>query len=287
MALRFLVIEGNDATGRGNRQRVYGMTPAESYSAVLNILEPEAICDIAQPADEGANLPDAAGVSGYDGVFLTGSGLYIGDGGPAVSRQIELMREVYRSGTPAFGSCWGLQIGATAAGGTVIKNPVMREIGFARKIRVSEQGARHPLLEGRPMVFDAPAVHLDIVSALPSDCTVLAFNDLTPVQAAEIHHEGGTFWGVQYHPEFCLAELASILVNMAPIMADEGFFRTSEEHSRYVGDLYALHEDRGRVDLAWRFGLDEQVLDDDLRLIELRNFIKARVKPTKSARGRA
>lgn len=287
MTLRFLVIEGNDATGRNNRKRSYGMTPAQSYSAALNTLEPEAICDIAQPADEGSNLPDAAGLESYDGVFLTGSALYINDGGPAIARQIDLMREVYRSGTPSFGSCWGLQIGATAAGGTVIQNPLKREIGFARKIMVNDQGASHPLLEGRPRVFDAPAVHLDIVSVPPADCMILASNDLTPVQAAEIHHEGGTFWGVQYHPEFCLAELAAILSNLATTMADEGFFLTEEEHTRYVADLNSLHQDRSRADLAWRFGLDDQVLDDACRLTELRNFIKMRVKPVKSARGRA
>jgi GMP synthase (glutamine-hydrolysing) len=136
-------------------------------------------------------------------------------------------------------------------------------------------------------VFDAPAVHLDIVGTLPADCTVLASNDLTPVQAAEIRHDGGVFWGVQYHPEFSLAELASILGNLGTIMHEEGFFRTEEEHARYVSDLYALHEDRGRMDLAWRFGLDRQVLDTDTRLTEIRNFINLRVKPAKSARGRA
>jgi GMP synthase (glutamine-hydrolysing) len=41
------------------------------------------------------------------------------------------------------------------------------------------------------------------------------------------------------------------------------------------------------MDLAWRFGLDKQVLDTDKRLTEIRNFITSRVKPMKSARGRA
>jgi hypothetical protein len=75
--------------------------------------------------------------------------------------------------------------------------------------------------------------------------------------------------------------------NLGTIMHEEGFFRTEEEHARYVADLYALHEDRGRMDLAWRFGLDRQVLDTDTRLTEIRNFINLRVKPAKSARGRA
>ena len=35
----------------------------------------------------------------------------------AVTRQIELMRAVYAAGVPCFGSCWGIQVGAAAAGG--------------------------------------------------------------------------------------------------------------------------------------------------------------------------
>ncbi len=60
----------------------------------------------------------------------------------------------------------------------------------------------HPLLEGRPLAFDAPAIHLDAIAELPGQATVLASNEMAPVQAAEIRHEGGLFWGVQYHPDF-------------------------------------------------------------------------------------
>ena len=35
--------------------------PSESYAAVLQDIEPDAVCDLAFPADEGANLPDAVG----------------------------------------------------------------------------------------------------------------------------------------------------------------------------------------------------------------------------------
>ncbi len=44
-----------------------------------------AIVDICYPADPGANLPDGAASEGYDGIAITGSGLHIYDGGPAIS----------------------------------------------------------------------------------------------------------------------------------------------------------------------------------------------------------
>jgi GMP synthase (glutamine-hydrolysing) len=48
-----------------------------------------------------------------------------------------------------------------------------------------------------------------------------------------------------------------------------------------------MGEDASRFDLAWKHGLDAEILDEDRRLTEIRNFITHYVKPTKSARGRA
>jgi GMP synthase (glutamine-hydrolysing) len=287
MGLRFLVVEGNTREGREGHRVAYGLTPSQSYAAVLNHLAPDALCDIALPADEGANLPDAAGLASYDGIFLTGSALHAYHVEPAVTRQVELAREAFRSRTPVFGSCWGLQMGALAAGGDVAVNAAGREVGFARRIVPNEAGRAHPLLAGRPGAFDAPAIHLDVVSALPGEVTVLASNALTPIQAAEIRHEGGVMWGVQYHPEFSLAELAVILGRRAHFLIREGFFAGEEDHARYVEDLRALHEAPSRRDLPWRHGLDEEVLETGRRLTELRNFIAHQVRPEASRRGRA
>ncbi len=59
----------------------------------------------------------------YDGVAFTGSSLDVFDDIPEVTRQIELARAVFATGTPLFGSCWGLQVMSVAAGGTVCRNP--------------------------------------------------------------------------------------------------------------------------------------------------------------------
>jgi GMP synthase (glutamine-hydrolysing) len=287
MALRLLVVEGNTREARLAHKAAYGLMPSESYAATLQAIEPQALCDLAFPADEGANLPDPAGLASYDGVVLTGSALNLYDRTPPILRQIELMRAVYASGTPAFGSCWGIQIGAAAAGGDVAKSPLGSEIGFARRIAMTAAGQEHPLLAGRPAAYDAPAYHLDIVSAMPADCTVLAHNSLAAIQAAEIRHDGGTFWGVQYHPEFSLGELASILGRRMEALVRHGFCDSLEDASSYVADLAALDADPGRTSLAWRHGLDAEVLDPVRRTREIRNFLDHRVKLEKSARGRA
>jgi len=287
MSLKFLVVEGNTRETRERHKANYGRMPSESYAHVLQTIAEDAICDIAFPADEGANLPDSAGLEIYDGIVLTGSSLHLWDMTPEVERQVDLARAIFHSGVPAFGSCWGLQVATVAAGGDVQINPAGREVGIARNILKTDAGMRHPLLTGRPAAFDAPCVHLDAVMAVAPGTDILASNAMSPVQAAEIRMNGGVFWGVQYHPEFTLRHLGVIIDRNAENWAKDGFFHDAADGKRYAEDLFALHEDRSRSDIAWRLGLAREVVDDELRLTEIRNFIDLKVRPEKSRRGRA
>lgn len=285
--LRLLVVDGNTREQRRAHASTWqDQEPGVAYAESVRAIAPDSVTDVCLPADEGANLPDAAGLTSYDGIFLTGSALHIYKDGPEVRQQIDLMRAIYASGTPCFGSCWGIQMGAVAAGGTVTANPRGREVGFARRITLSEAGQTHQLLAGRPLAFDAPAIHLDTVVTPPGDTTILASNGYSDVQAAEIRHDGGVFWGVQYHPEFSLGQTASIMRRMVPILIAEGFRRDEVSALSWLGELEALQADRARQDLAWAHGLDAEVLEDARRVTELRNFLDARVRPYASARGR-
>jgi GMP synthase (glutamine-hydrolysing) len=284
---RFLIVDGNPRERREAHVQDYGLSPGDAYGeTLLAVAPPGSIYDICLPADVGANLPSGRGLADYDGVALTGSSLHLWNREPAVERQIALARETFRSGAAFMGSCWGVQMAAVAAGGDVRKNPLGRELAFARNIAPTAQGRSHPLLAGRPPAYDAPAIHLDIISAPPPDCTVLASNALTPMQAAEIRHDGGVFWGIQYHPEFTLREVGVILRRITAMTTAEGFSCTEDEALAYADDLIALDADRTRKDIAWRLGLDQQILDDHLRLTEIRNWMEHQVKPKAAARGR-
>lgn len=285
--MRLLVVEGNVRAARERHRATYGLTPSESYAAVLKSLAPEAICDIALPADEGTNLPDASGLESYDGVVLTGSGLNLWKAEPESMRQVELAREVYKSGTPFFGSCWGLQIATVAAGGSVRANPRGREVGIARDITLTPEGRDHPLYQGKPPIFTSPCVHGDEVEALPEGATVLATNPVSDVQAVDIAHDGGRFWGIQYHPEFSLNELTVILRRYKPTLLSEGFFRDDATADSWIADLETLVSDKRRTDISWRYGIGPDILDAKRRLLEIQNFIEKRVRPVLSERGRA
>ena len=190
--------------------------------------------------------PTPSGLESYDGIVLTGSHLNIYDRTPEILRQIDLMRAVYASRTPSFGSCWGHPDRGRGGRRRRAAEPVGREIGFARRLTPHRSaGAPTRCWTAGPL----PSTRRPSIStwstALPGDCTVLATNAVSAVQAAEIRQDGGTFWGVQYHPEFSLGELAVILGRRTEILVREGFCRTPEDAASYVADLAALH-DRAR-----------------------------------------
>lgn len=284
--MRFLVAESEPPEAREKRRKSVGRSSGETYIDMLGELVPEATCDRVKPADADSEPMTAAKLAGYDAVFLTGSPLHVYDDTPEAARELAFMRQVFASGTPSFGSCAGLQVATAAAGGTVRSMGERREAGFARRIAPTAAGRDHPLLRGRPAAFDAPAIHTDEVAELPPGATLLAGNEVTAIQAAEIRHDGGVFWGVQYHPELSLAEVAAALRRQADDLLEHGLARSVEDVERIAARVDDLDSDPARADLAWQLGLDRQVTDLRCRRTELRNFIAYLVRPTMAERGR-
>lgn len=287
MTLRLLVVEGNTAADRARHAASRGAMPSEAYAEVLRELAPDAVVDLCFPADPQANLPDSGGLEGYDGVALTGSSLNLYDMTPEITAQIDLARAVFAAGTPIFGSCWGLQVLTAAAGGVVRRNPRGREMGIARKIAPNDAGRAHAMLADRPIAFDALAVHQDEVETMAPGTTLLASNGMSDVQAVEIRSGRGTAWAVQYHPEFSFGEVSAISGAIGERLIGEGFFEDGAALKRWRADLDRLEADPADQPVAWRHGLDREILDKARRRSEIGRWIAAMVRPTQSARGRA
>jgi GMP synthase (glutamine-hydrolysing) len=283
---RLLVIEGNSPQTTAEHVAAGGAPASKGYSDLLRELLPGVSVDICYPGELSALLPEGSSLEGYDGIAITGSSLHIYNGGPEVTRQIELVRAALKTGTPLFGSCWGLQVITAAAGGSVRKNPKGRELGFGRRIRLTEAGRKHPMYVGKLDVFNAPTVHLDEVESLAPGTTVLATNEVSDVQSAEIRTNGSTAWAVQYHPEYPLREIAAIVRRIGPRLIDEGFFADKADIKTFAQDLDTLDRDPGCKRLAWRHGISKNVLDKKLRVGEIANWIEFQVLPTRVKRGR-
>jgi GMP synthase (glutamine-hydrolysing) len=277
--MRFLVAESEPPEAREKRRESVGRSSGETYIKTLGRLVPEAKCCRIKPADADAELPSMANLASYDAVFLTGSPLHLWQDSPEVQRELQFMRAVFASRTPAFGSCAGLQVANVAAGGTVRPMGQRREAGFARRITATAEGRKHPMLAGRPAAFDAPAIHTDEVDQLAPGGTLLASNEVTRVQAAEIRHEGGVFWGVQYHPEISLHEVAAALRRQASDLVEHELARSEADVEMIAGPVDELAKDPARPDLLWRLGLNAEIADLHRRTTEIRNFIGTLVKP--------
>jgi GMP synthase (glutamine-hydrolysing) len=283
MPIRLCIINGYPKPNREVLTRA-GMCGAdELYVRVLKKLVPDVRVETLFIADLDTSLPDARQAEGYDGFIWTGSNLTIYEDDPRVTRQIEFSRLIFGIGRPQFGSCWGLQMAAVAAGGEVRKNPRGREMGFARKLRLTAEGRRHPMYEGKPDVFDGFISHLDEVTRLPNGGVLLATNDHTRVQALEVRSGQGVFWATQYHPEYELAEMARLIVARADPLIKEGFFADRAALEAKVHRMEALASDPSRKDLRWDVAVGDDILDDQIRQCELRNWVRKMVIPATPA----
>lgn len=275
MSKRFLILDGYDAPGRAALEGASCTRAGTLYANMLKAALPDAHADIMHPADASTTLPTGAVLADYDAVLWTGSSLTIYHTSPEVTRQVELARAVYKAGVPSFGSCWALQIASLAAGGTCRLNPKGREFGIARKISLTDAGKLHPLFRGKPACFDGFTSHFDDVETLPQNTPVLASNSVTAIQAASIEHQGTSFWAVQYHPEYDLSEVAGLARFRAEGLISDGHFENQTALNVFVEELDALHADPSRADLAWKFGIDQDVLDPAMRQLEFRNWLEA------------
>ncbi len=282
--LHFLVVDGYAKAGREDLEAGGASSGGALYERMLREIAPGCAVDVIHPADPGAELPRGAALADYDGVAWSGSSLTIYAGTPDVEAQIAFARAVFASGTPQFGSCWAAQVAVAAAGGDCAKNPRGREMFIARKIRLTKEGRGHPMYIGKKSVFDGWISHDDEITHLPPNAVLLATNDFTRVQAVAVTLDGGAFWALQYHPEYSVHEMARLVHCRKAKLVELGLMPDMETAARFVDDLEALHDDPDNSVLRFRFAIDEDILDTDIRHAEVRNWIERLVWPAKLRR---
>lgn len=271
--MQFLVAESETPDEREARRASAGKSSGETYAATLQQMRPDCTVTIVAPADADPMPLTVDAIAGFDAVFVTGSPLHVYDDTPEVRRQLAFMRAVFASGVPSFGSCAGLQLAVAAAGGRVRKMQDRLEAGIARRIVATDAGRDHPLLAGRPAVWDAPGIHGDEVETLPPDADLLASNAVTRVQAAEIRHQGSVFWGVQYHPELAIGEIAAALRRQAESLVEAELAHGVDDVETLAAQLDRLHRAPDDRSLNWLLGIDEQFAREDHRRTEIGNFL--------------
>ena len=92
-------------------------------------------------------------------------------------------------------------------------------------------------------------------------------------------HGRGTFWGVQYHPEYDYLDIAAAAERYGETLVTEGMFRDAAALAAFAADLRALQANPADTPLLWKHGLGPAMRTDALRLLEIRNWLAAVQRP--------
>lgn len=267
------MMEGNPIEVRKKAGSINVRNATEIYTEAVRLFDKEIQIDIINGAD-GDKLPEGKYYSDYAGMIISGSSLRAFDDIPEVNSQIELLKEFAETGKPILGSCWGLQIAAIAAGGSVVASPKGREIGIARKIKMTRAGLNHPFMANKPAFFDAPCIHYDEIDVLPEKATLLCSNDHSQVQGAIIPVGNSEVWGVQYHPEFDIKQLRMLYQLYKKNLIEDGFVNDEKEHDNLIHQMQTLESNLSNKAISWLLNIDKDILDINIRAAEIANWLK-------------
>lgn len=260
--MKLLVVEGNTKETRKER-RDFGIKPYnEMFIEMLHFLEPKVQVDVAFPTDSSEQLPNTEALKRYDGVLITGSSLSVLDNVPEVTNQLNFIDTVFNSGTPIYGSCWGLQVATVVAEGKVAKGNNGLELGVSKPISLTQAGKKSAFFKGRKQPFGALCIHYDEVSVVPKNTVVLATNSHSKVQAMEFKYKNSSFFGVQYHPEFTPKVMAKIIAFLKDDLVKSSYYSNTE---MALEEIYRLK----RVKVA------SEIVDYKLHTQEIGSWLKA------------
>ena len=269
--MNILIIDGNEKNA-SNRYVEMGMpTQFKIYENVLrNLLKNEFTITIIHPAISNNYLPQGVNLDDFQGIVWTGSLLNIYDLGPPIERQIELAKELFKKENKIFGSCWGLQVLATAAEGTVRKNPKGLEAVIAKNIKINNEGLNHPLYKDKPKIFDSFCWHYDELENLPSDTKVLSSNEKSSIQSIVFSRDKSEIWAVQYHPEFDPQWISGLMKQRDSSLLEEGIYHNLLEFNQLSEYLMDGKESKNLIKQISNF---ETLMNKEIHTLEIKNWL--------------
>ena len=107
---------------------------------------------------------------------------YIPESNPNHDELLRLFRLTRKLKIPTFNICYSMQLFSIAHGGTVIKNPAGKEVGFG-EVRQTAEGNSDPVV-GPIGPYTTLQWHGDVVEALPHGAVHLAYSKRTENQVA-------------------------------------------------------------------------------------------------------
>jgi len=259
---KLLIVDGNTEEGNLNIHKFSGLTYVPLFTKVVQLCGEYEI-DALYPTHENFIMPSIDTLKKYDGILWTGSSLSINETKQYVAPQLQLCDKCFESQTPIYGSCWGLQVAVATAGGVVSSSPKGYEIGVMSALQLSPEGEKHFLYKNKKNPIKSFCVHKDYVEKLPPNSTLLASNSFCTVQAAQIQYKGGTFVGVQYHPEFDIPQMFSTYKRLEQMLFQSKYFNEKKEYEDEIKKL----EDSIKKNIEAFYG------DEVYGILEIKNWL--------------
>ena len=270
--MNILIVDGNEKEASDKYTKLGMETQFENYRNVLTTLSNNKLnISIVHPSVKNIYLPQGISLDDFDGVVWTGSLLNIYDMTPSIINQIELAKTLFTKKNKIFGSCWGLQILATAAGGKVRKNPKGLEAVIAKDISINQKGLSHPMYEYKPEKFDSFCWHYDEVETLPPNTEVYASNNISDVQSLSFFKGSSEIWAVQYHPEFDSKWISGLMKQRKLLLLEEGIFSNSKEFNKLFSFLENFEKFKDRKN---ELSIKDTLIDKKIHTLELSNWLE-------------
>ena len=267
--MKILLIDGNEKEASDGYKRLGMETQYEVYEKIL-IKNSKTVNNITtiHPAIHDEYLPVGINLDDFDAAVWTGSLLNIYDYTRPINKQIDLAKELFKRKNKIFGSCWGLQVLVTAAGGKVRKNPNGLEAIIAKNIRLNNVGLSHPMYLNKKKLFNAFCWHYDEAEILPKDSKVLASNEKSQFQSISFNINQSKIWAVQYHPEFNPNWMAGLINLRKKILLDNNVYRNEIELDKEIKIL-----ENFKNITNYNYKIYNDVLDSSYHSLELTNWL--------------
>ena len=269
--MNILIVDGNEKEPSDNYVQLGMNTQYDVYFKILQKLANDSLnLTVIHPAIYSDFIPKGVNLDDFQGVAWTGSLLNIYEATPSIIRQIELAKKLLNKKNSMFGSCWGLQVLVTAAGGKIRKNPNGLEAIIAKNINLNEAGIGHPIYSGKSKTFSSFCFHYDDTETLPENTTILASNENSKIQAISFTNENSKVWAVQYHPEFDPVWMSGLMSQREILLLDEGIYNNQDEldsYKNYFSNIEKYNDQKISLNIS------DNLINQRKHTLELSNWL--------------
>jgi len=256
---RLLVIEGNSPQHGRTRGRRRDSRKPKAIRSLTRIAARARSSTSAIPVDPAAALPEGGSLEEVRRHRHHGFGPAVYNGGrPGDAAQVDLVRAALSTGTPVFGSCWGLQVIVAATGRQRAQESLWPRDRFRPRIRLTEAAASIDVV-GSSTCSDAPTCSRDRYAA---GGTSRARQQCVRRAGRRDPHHSGRWPGQCSTIRISVARIGAIVRRIGTRLIGEGFLRRRDRHEGFARTRYARPRSRLQA-LAWRHGIAMNVLDQN------------------------